>query len=108
MSMAMSSTQYQPAMFAGEDRTQRMPFMPATCDMCATCAMGMAFASAAASAIIIETGVMTPVSLFVLALLVSLILLVALVVLLSLSGLTGLISRLVGLTGIDPGTAQGD
>lgn len=105
MSMAMSSTQYQPAMFAGEDRTQRMPEMPA---MCAKCAMGMAFASAAASAIIIETGVMTPVSLFVLALLVSLILLVALVVLISLSGLTGLISRLVGLTGIDPGTAQGD
>lgn len=104
MNMAMSSTQYQPAMFAGEDRTQRMPSMSSMPAMFAT---GMAFA-AAASAIIIETGVTTPVSLFVLALLVSLILLVTLVVLISLSGLTRLISRLVGLTGIDPGTAQGD
>ena len=105
MNMAMSSTQYQSAMFAGEDRTQRMPSMSSMPAMCAT---GMAFASAAASANIIGTGVTTPVSLFVLALLVTLILLVALVVLLSLSGLTGLISRLVGLTGIDPGAAQGD
>lgn len=94
--LAMSSTQNQPAMFAGKVRTQRMPAnSPAMC---------MA-SSAAASAIIIGTGVIAPVSLFVVVLLVTVLLLVSLVVLISLSGLTGLISRLVGLlTGLDPDT----
>lgn len=95
---AMLSTQYQPAMFAGKDRTQRMSAMPAMC-----------MASAAASTIIIGTGTITPVSLFVVVLLASVLLLVALVVLLTLSGLTGLIISSVGLsTGLDPSVAQGD
>lgn len=98
--LASSSTQNQSAMFAGKGRTHRMPSsMPAMC---------MASA-AAASTIIIGTGVIAPVSLFVVVLLVTVLLLVSLVVLISLSGLTGLISRLVGLLiGLDPGTAQGD
>lgn len=95
---ASSSTQNQPAMFAGKDRTPRMPSaafaMPAMC-----------MASAATSAIIIGTGVLTSVSLFVVVLFVTVLLLVSLVVLISLSGLTGLIIRLVGqLTGLDPDT----
>ena len=97
--LASSSTQNQPAMFAGKDRTYRMP--SAAFAMSAMC---MASA-AAASAIIIGTGVLTSVSLFVVVLLVTVLLLVSLVVLISLSGLTGLISRLVGLlTGLDPDT----
>ena len=95
---AMPGTQSQPAMFAGKDRTHRMSAMPAMC-----------MASAAASTIIIGTGVIAPVSLFMVVLLVSVLLLVALVVLLTLSGLTGLIISLVGLsTRLDPGAAQGD
>jgi len=99
---AMSSTQHQPAMFAGKDCTQRMPATPSA--MSAMC-----MASAAASTIIMGTGAIVPVSLFVVVLLVSIILLVALVVLLTLSGLTGLLISSVGLsTGLDPSAAQGD
>lgn len=102
--LASSSTQNQPAMFAGKDRTHRMP--SATFAMPAMC---MASSAAAASAIIIGTGVLTSVSLFVVVLFVTVLLLVSLVVLIRLSGLTGLIIRLVGLlTGLDPGAAQGD
>ncbi|MHB8595351.1 MAG: hypothetical protein ACYDER_00915 [Ktedonobacteraceae bacterium] len=94
--LAMSSTQNQPAMFAGKDRTHCMPANPS--------AMCMASA-AAVSTIVIGTGVLASVSLFVVVLLVTVLLLVSLVVLISLSGLTGLISRLVGLLiGLDPGT----
>lgn len=97
--LASLSTQNQPAMFAGKDRTQRMPANPA-----AMSAMCMASA-AAASALIIGTGVLASVSLFVVVLFVTVLLLVSLVVLIGLSGLTGLISRLVGLLiGLDPGT----
>ncbi len=94
--LAYSSTQHQPAMFAGKDRTHRMPFaMPAMC-----------MASAAATAIIHGTGVITSVSLCVVLLVT--VLLLGLII--GLSGLTGLISILpVGLlTGLDPGAAQGD
>ena len=93
--LACSSTQHQPAMFAGKDRTQRMPFaMPAMC-----------MASAAATTIILGTGVITSVSLFVVLLVT--VLLLGLII--SLSGLTGLIILPVGqLTGLDPGAAQGD
>jgi hypothetical protein len=99
---AMSSTLNQPAMFAGKDRTQRMSAMPSA--MSAMC-----MASAAASTIIMGTGAIVPVSLFVVVLLVSIILLVALVVLLTLSSLTGLLISSVGLsTGLDPSAAQGD
>ncbi len=99
---AMSSTLNQPAMFAGKDRTQRMPAMPSAMP-------AMCMASAAASTIIIGTGVIVPVSLFVVVLLVSVLLLVALVVLLTLSGLTGLLISSVGLfKGLDPGTTKGD
>ncbi|HLX58672.1 MAG TPA: hypothetical protein VKR83_16760 [Ktedonobacteraceae bacterium] len=97
------STISQPAMFVGKDRTRRMP-MPA--HMPATCAATAAFASI----LLIGTGVITPVSLFVLALCLGLVLLVSLVALISLilSGLTGRIVT-VGLTeGLTPGTTKGD
>lgn len=90
--MMATSFTAQPAMVAGRDRAGRMPFsMPA---------MSMSM-SAAASTIIIETGVLAPVSSFVLVLLL-VVLLVSLVVLISLilTGLTGLVGleSLVGLT----------
>lgn len=91
---AMSSAVAQPAMFAGQDRAKRMP----------STMHGMCMA-AAASIIIIGTGVFTSVSLvaYVFALL-----LVVLGILISLSGLTGL-GGLVGLiTGLTQGISQGD
>ena len=100
MSATWSATTI-PAMFAGKDRAQRMPFgMQPMC---------MATA-ATASITIIGTGVLTSVSLFVLLLIVGLLLLVSLVVVISLtlSGLTRLVG-LVGLTeGLVPSAAQGD
>jgi hypothetical protein len=92
-----------PAMFAGKDCAKRMPF----------CMHSMCLATAAtASIMIIGTGVLTSVSLFVLLLIVVLLLLVSLLVVtgLILSGLTGLVLvSLVGLTGgLVPSTAQGD
>jgi hypothetical protein len=91
----------QPAMFAGKNRTRRMPSHRHMDAMCAATA-------AIASILLIGTGVVTSVSLFVLVL--SLVLLASLVVLISLvlSGLTGLVG-LVGLTeGLAPGTTKGD
>jgi hypothetical protein len=96
------SAMTQPAMLAGTDRAKRMPF----------CMHPMCMETAAtAGMIIIGTGVLTSVSLFVSMLVVVLLLLVSLVVLISLlSGLTGLvIVSLVGLIeGLVPSTAQGD
>ena len=93
----------QPAMFAGTDRAKPMPFFMHP--MCIATA-------ATASMMIIETGVLTSVSLFVSMLVVVLLLLVSLLVVtgLILSGLTGLVLvSLVGLTrGLVPSTAQGD
>ena len=92
----------QPAMFAGKDRTQRMPARP---HMCAATAA----TAAIASILVIETGVVTSVSLFVLVLCLSLALL-SLVALISLT-LSGLTGRLVsvGLTeGLALGTTKGD
>lgn len=90
-------------MFAGKDRAQRMPFFMHP--MCMATA-------ATASLMIIGTGVLTSVSLFVLLLIVVLILLVSLLVVIGLilSGLTRLVLvSLVGLTeGLVPSTAQGD
>ena len=100
---AIWSTISQPAMFAGKNRTRRMPTSAHTCKMCAATA-------AFASILLIGTGVVTSVSLFVLVLVLSLVLLLGLVVLISLilSGLTGLVG-LVGLTeGLAPGTTKGD
>ena len=94
---ATRNTMSQPAMFAGKGRTRRMPAHSHTYAMCAATAT-------IASILLIGTGVVTSVSLFVLVL--SLVLLALLVVLLSLilSGLTGLVG-LVGLTeGPVPGT----
>lgn len=89
------SKSIQPALFAGNNRTQRMPMR------------SMCFATATASILLIGTGVLAPVSLFVLmlVLLVSLLLVVVLLSLI-LSGLTGLeLNSLVGLTeGLVPGT----
>jgi uncharacterized membrane protein len=96
----ISSTIFQPAMFAGKDRTQCMPSRSHMYAMWATAAI--------ASILLIGTGVVTSVSLFVLVL--SLVLLALLVVLISLilSGLTGLVG-LVGLTeGPVPGTTTGE
>jgi hypothetical protein len=90
-----------PAMFAGKDRAQRMPF--GMHPMCMATA-------ATASITIIGTGVLTSVSLFAQLLIVGLLLLVSLVVVISLtlSGLTRLVG-LVGLTGgLVPSAAQGD
>jgi len=98
---AIRSTMSQPAMFAGKNRTQPMPSPKHTDAMCAATAT-------IASILLIGTGVVTSVSLFVLVL--SLVLLALLVVLISLilSGLTGLVG-LVGLTeGLVPGTTKGD
>ena len=97
------SAMTQPAMFAGTDRAKRMPsFMH---PMCMTTA-------ATASMLIIGTGVLTSVSLFVSLLVVVLLLPVSLLVLIGLilSGLTGLVLvSLVGLTGgVVPSMAQGD
>ncbi len=94
------STISQPAMFAGKDRTRRMP----------SSEIESAATAAIASILLIGTGVVTSVSLFVFVLFLSLVLLASLVVLISLvlSGLTGLVG-LVGLTeGLAPGTTKGD
>ena len=97
------SAMSKPAMFAGTDRAKRMPFFMHS--MCMATA-------ATAGFIIIGTGVLTSVSLFVSLLVVVLLLLVSLLVVtgLILSGLTGLVLvSLVGLTGgAVPSTAQGD
>jgi len=97
------SAMTQPAVFAGTDCAKRMPFFMHP--MCMA-------AAATASMIIIGTGVLTSVSLFVSMLVIVLLLLVSLVVLISLilSGLTGLVRvSLVGLVGgVVPSTAQGD
>ena len=97
------SAMTQPAMFAGTDRAKCMPFFMHP--MCMATA-------ATASLMIIGTGVLTSVSLFVLLLIVVLLLLVSLLVVISLilSGLTGLVlGSLVGLTeGPVPSAAQGD
>lgn len=92
------STMSQPAIFAGKDRTRCMP----------SSEIESAATAAIASILLIGTGVVTSVSLFVLVL--SLVLLALLVVLISLvlSGLTGLVCP-VGLTeGLAPGTTKGD
>lgn len=97
---AISSTMSQPTLFAGKDRTQRMPAHSHTCAMWTKTA-------AIASILLIGTGVATPVSSF--ALILSLILLALLAILISLilSGLTGLVG-LVGLTEeLIPGTTKG-
>ena len=99
---AIRSTISQPAMFAGKDRTQAMPSRSHTYAMCGAIA-------AIASILLIGTGVVTSVSLFVLVLCLSLALL-SLVALISLT-LSGLTGRLVsvGLTeGLAPGTTKGD
>ena len=88
----------QPAMFAGQDRAQRMPF--SIHSMCM---------STAPQVIIFETGVLASVSLFVLLHSVIALLLVSLVLIsLTLSSLTGL-RGLVGLiVGVEINAAQGD
>ena len=90
------STISQPAMFAGKNRTQRMPARSHMYAMCAATA-------ATASILLIGTGVVTSVSLFARALSLSLALLS-----LILSGLTGRLVT-VGLTeGLAPGTTKGN
>jgi len=95
---ATQSIIFQPAMIAGHDHAQSMPFSMPTMCMAAT-----------ASIIIIGTGALVPVSLFVVVLTLAILLLALLAVLISLSGLTSLLSGLVGLTrGLAPGMIQGD
>ncbi len=91
-----SSATTQPAMFAGQDCAKRMPF-----SMHGMCMI------AAASIILIETGVLASVSFVARTLIITLILgILGLGVVLTLSGLTGL-RGLVGLIE-GPGTSQGD
>jgi len=94
----------QTAMIACQGRSERMPFPMSAKGMCMF---------AAASIIIIETGVLTSVSLFVVVLLAVSLLLVSIVVLISLIliGLTGLVGleSLVGLvTTVAARTTRGD
>ena len=99
--IATWSAKAQPATDAGTDCAKRMPFFMHP--MCMATA-------ATASLMIIGTGVLTSVSLFVLLLVVVLVLLVSLVVLISLilislTGFGGLVGLVVGL---DPSASQGD
>ena len=116
----MQCTSEYPAMTAGTSCTSRALHMHNQfAPMSAQAMCGIwATASAAASILLIQTGVMASVSLFVLLITVGNILLVGLIGLLSLlgltgllslSGLTGLVLSLVGLlTGLAPGTKTGD
>ena len=101
---AIASSMSQPAMFAGKDRTQRMPSHSQMYAMWVMCAATAAIASILHTG----TGVVTPVSLF--AFVLSLVLLALLVVLISLilSGLTGLVGLVGLLEGLVPGTTAGD
>lgn len=85
-------------------RTQRQPMCMSAQAMC-----GM-WAAASANILLIQTGVIASVSLFVLLItIISVVLLAVLVELLSLSGLTGLIMSLVGLfRGLPLDTKTGD
>ena len=109
----MPCTTEYPAMVAGNMCTshthaQRTPGQPARMSAQATCGMWAA-ASATASILLIQTGVVAPVSLFVLLISVISLLLVVLSGLLSLSSLTGLVISTVGLIrGLAPGTKAGD
>lgn len=81
----LATYQMQTNMASSRHHAERMPFaMPA---------MGMCMSAAAASAIIMKTGVLAPVSLFVVVLLVVSLLLSGLVLIISLllTGLTGLV-----------------
>ena len=96
---ATSSVSTQPALFAGQNYAKCMPISIHTICMLTT---------ASTSIIIIGTGMLMSVSLFALMLIVCALLLVSIVVLITLSGLTRLISLVGLLTGLDPGTVQGD
>lgn len=120
MRYTASTTEKYPAKAAGNGCTSRARYMHTFSQpMSAQAMCGMwATASAAASILLIQTGVSASVSLFallitlgnlVLAGLLGLISLLALSGLLSLSGLTGLVLSLVGLTkGLAPRTMTGD
>lgn len=89
----------RPAMIAGQDCAKRMPFSMRPMCMAAT-----------PDFLLIETGVLASVSLFVPVLIVTHLLLVSLVVLISLilislTGFGGLVGLVVGL---DPSASQGD
>ena len=102
----------QPAMFAGQDRAQRVPFSMHS--MCMSLngvgsLSGIETMSAAPRVIIVETGVLASVSLFALLHSVVALLLVSLVLIsLTLSSLTGL-RGLVGLiVRVETSAARGD
>lgn len=103
----MPCTTAYPAMAAGTMCTShalRTQSQPARMFAQATCGMWAA-ASATASILLIQTGVVAPVSLFALLIIVVSLLLAVLVSLLTLSCLTGLIISPVGLIqGLAPGT----
>lgn len=107
----MRSTTKYPAMTAGNtcpshaQRTQNPSARMSTQAMCGMWAM----ASATTGILLIQTGVVASVSLFVLLMIISFILLVVLIGLLSVSGLTKLLLSLVGLlTGLAPHAMTGD
>ena len=102
----------QPAMVAGQDRAQRMPFsMHSTCMSLngVGSPSGIETTCTAPQVIILETGVLASVSLFVLLHSIIALLLASLVLIsLTLSGLTGL-RGLVGLiVGVEINAARGD
>ncbi len=103
----MTRTTEYSAMTAGNScafHAQRTQSQPAHMSAQAACGM---WATASASILFIQTGVVAPVSLFVLLIIVGVLLL--LVGLISLSCLTGLGISLVGLLrGLSPGTKTGD
>lgn len=110
----MRGTTEYPAKTTGNQCTSRARSSFSPMSTRAMCGM-WATASAAASILLIQTGVSASVSLFVLLitlgnlLLVSLIGLLVLSGLLSLSGLTGLVLSVVGLIkGLAPGTKTGE
>lgn len=120
MRNSASTTEKSPAKAAGGQCTSYAPRMHNhSARMSARAMCGMwASASAAASILLIQTGVSASVSLFVLLITLSILLLVSLIGLisllvlsglLSLSGLTGLVISLVGLIkGLSPGMKAGD
>jgi hypothetical protein len=107
---ALSSTTEYPAMAAGQQCTAHAQ----RTHSCSTCQFAQAMCGmwAAASILLIQTGVSASVSLFVLLIILVNLLCISLVSLselVSLSGLTGLVVSLVGhLKGLSPGTSAGD
>ena len=108
---AASRTTEYPAMAAGQQYTSRAQCMPDASTRTRRDARTMcgqwATASAAASILLLRTGVLASVSLFVLILIIGSLFLVSLVGLLSLLTLSGLTRQLISLVGLIKGLSPG-